>query len=198
MRGDLEAYLDNLENILMGLEKQPDPDLLHAFVVPQLRKCKELAPDFVTYDRADDGSVERSVETMLDAARRLVARKRRASTEAEMIGTRVQVSVDQDEEGKDSTKNVCYDYQKGKCKFGDNCRFLHEEQRTSIKDGGKGRKGKIDGKGKTRRMFTKEEREKMAKEECQEYKEGRCNFGERCFRIHEEGDDPMERVPSWY
>ena len=92
-RNDLEAYLDDVENVLLGMSKMPDPELLHAIVVPQLRKCKALEPEFVSYDRASEGSEERTAQYMLDSARQTVSRRRRAETEASMLGSRVQVSL---------------------------------------------------------------------------------------------------------
>jgi hypothetical protein len=53
-QGDLELFLDTYDNILDNLEEVPTEAMLHAVLVPQLRHCKGLQPDFVTYDAADD------------------------------------------------------------------------------------------------------------------------------------------------
>ena len=81
---DLEVYLNALDGILMGLAKPPDEELLHALVEPQLRKCKALAPDFVSYGRAADGAEERTSKHLYDCARRFCARRRREETLAAM------------------------------------------------------------------------------------------------------------------
>ena len=56
MKGDLEAYIDGLDRILSTFPSEPDEDLLQSLIIPQLRKCKDLEPDFVSYDRADDNA----------------------------------------------------------------------------------------------------------------------------------------------
>ena len=74
-RGDLSVYLDGLDAILMHLSKPPEEELLHACVEPQLRRCKALELDFKMYDRAPEGSHERTIQYLYDAARAYLARK---------------------------------------------------------------------------------------------------------------------------
>jgi len=78
--GDLSAYLDGLDAILMRLTQPPSADLLHACVEPQLRKCRALELDFNLYDRAAEGSQERSVDFLYRAARTYLTRKQLADT----------------------------------------------------------------------------------------------------------------------
>ena len=84
-RGDVEAYIDSLDNILLGMSSEPEEGLLHALAIPQLRKCREMVPDFVAYDRANDDSEERTTAFMLDIARRNVARRRRSILEENIV-----------------------------------------------------------------------------------------------------------------
>ncbi|CAK0884153.1 unnamed protein product [Prorocentrum cordatum] len=74
-RGDLSLCLDGLDAILEHLREPPDEALLHACVVPQLRKCKPLALDFELYDRAEEGSTEKTLQFLCDKARDYVRRK---------------------------------------------------------------------------------------------------------------------------
>jgi len=78
--GDLSAYLDGLDAILMRLTQPPSADLLHACVEPQLRKCRALELDFNLYDRAAEGSQERSIDFLYRAARTYLTRKQLADT----------------------------------------------------------------------------------------------------------------------
>ena len=133
-KGDLESYLDQLDLIQENCLKQPDDDLLHAFIEPQLRKCRALAPEFVTYDRADDGAPERSAQFLYDSARRCVARKRKEDNLAAMKGP-LKVAVVKKPPQAPPKKATppdgggatgCMLWAKAvQCKFGDKCRYPH-------------------------------------------------------------------------
>ena len=86
-KGDLEAYLDGSDSRLLRLVSKPDEDVLHALIEPQLRRCKALAPEFVTYDRAEDGDPEKTTEFLYNAARKCVARNRRMDNLASLKPT---------------------------------------------------------------------------------------------------------------
>ena len=91
---------------MLGMGKMPEAEfVLHAIVVPQFRKTRELQPEFVNYDRALEGSEQTRAQYMLDSARQTVSRRRRANTEAAMLGSRVQVTLN-DCKGKDKGNKV--------------------------------------------------------------------------------------------
>lgn len=214
---DLESYLDNVDYVLLGMSKMPDENLLHAIVIPQLRKSKALQPEFVSYDRAPEGSDERTAQYMLDASRQVVSRRRRADTRASMLGSKVQVSLPdsrgkgggnrQEATGKAKTKagkaksqgrkggqKICPFFLKGKCKWGGNCDLQHSQVKVDkAKGAGKGKGAeKAD---KPKKVYTTAERHKMAQEECTRYKAGNCDLGDKCFRQHGLGDEPLARLP---
>lgn len=60
-----------------------------------------------------------------------------------------------------TTKRMCYDFQKGNCKYGDKCRFLHdiEESNVQVKNKGKGI--------------------------CYNFAAGKCERGEKCHFKHD-------------
>ncbi|CAK0813605.1 unnamed protein product, partial [Prorocentrum cordatum] len=82
--GDLEAYLDMLDYILMGLTRQPDEELIVAIVEPQLRLCRDLAPTFVAFDGAEEGSEERAISWPYNRAWREVAREKRVAASKQL------------------------------------------------------------------------------------------------------------------
>eukprot|EP00974_Lingulodinium_polyedra_P133000 11223963-Lingulodinium_polyedra.AAC.1 len=74
--GELEVYLDALDARLALMITEPDEALLLAIVEPELRKVSDLAYEFAVYDRAPDGSPEKTLKFLYDSARRACARAR--------------------------------------------------------------------------------------------------------------------------
>ncbi|CAE7255021.1 mkrn1 [Symbiodinium natans] len=66
-------------------------------------------------------------------------------------------------------RTVCRDFAKGHCKYGDRCRYLHE-------DGGGG--GGTSSHSKTL---------------CREFVKGHCKYGDRCRYSHDQGGTPGDR-----
>ena len=152
-KGDLGVYLDGLDQLLMGLSREPDEHLLAALVEHQLRLCKGLAPSFERFDSADEGSPERTITYLISAARKWVERKRREDAYESLQKTpKAVVNVPgrtgdnkgkgdkgnkgkkgddkgkgkKDGKGKRSAVDKdCIAFKSGKCTFGDRCRFLH-------------------------------------------------------------------------
>ena len=76
IEGDLGLYLGSVDAVLIIFGEEPDEGLLLALVEPQLRKARQVAHEFLFYDRAGLGSTEKSFTYLFDAARRTVRRKR--------------------------------------------------------------------------------------------------------------------------
>jgi hypothetical protein len=74
---DLGIFLDRLDYILLEANTSIPEEFLYAIVEPELRKCRDLAPDFVALDATDDGDPKRTSSALYDMARRCLARKQR-------------------------------------------------------------------------------------------------------------------------
>ena len=74
---DLEIFLDKLDYVLLEANTSIPEELLYAIIEPELRKCKELAPDFVALDATDDGDPKRTSGALYEIARRCLVRKQR-------------------------------------------------------------------------------------------------------------------------
>ena len=92
--------------------------------------------DFRLYDRAKEGTPERTVQFLYDAAREHLTRKKLADTKDALLkphATKVAVAPKGKGKGKDKgadgqaprAKQVCWAFQKGECTRGDACRFEH-------------------------------------------------------------------------
>ena len=64
----------------MAVNEQPPERILHALLVPELRKCKALQPFFVAYNGAEEGDPQRSLQAVYNAARKEVTRRQREMT----------------------------------------------------------------------------------------------------------------------
>lgn len=100
----------------------------------------------------------------------------------------------------DISEEVCRNFQRGRCKFGDECRRKHEARA----DDGEEKAG--DGEGRrTRQRKPRKPRAEGADGEnagpvdevCRNFLAGRCKFGDECRRKHEGTPDPegAERAP---
>ena len=74
-QGDLESFLASWDHTLMALAKLPDEDMMLALIETQLRRCKGMGPTFVVFDGAPEGSPQRTVTFLYNAARAEVVRK---------------------------------------------------------------------------------------------------------------------------
>ncbi|CAK0800353.1 unnamed protein product [Prorocentrum cordatum] len=135
-RGDLSLYLDGLDAILEHLREPPDEALLHACVVPQLRKCRPLALDFELYDRAEEGSTEKTLQFLYDKARDYVRRKQMQDVvdsllkPAPMVTPLKPKGTGKGKKGAEgaggaatTSKDVCRRFVAGTCTKGDACRY---------------------------------------------------------------------------
>ncbi|XP_073384919.1 uncharacterized protein [Physcomitrium patens] len=117
--------------------------------------------------------------------------------------------LEEDEEEKQrkrEERGVCYAFQRGECKRGDDCKFSHDEQRNSNtgwgeggsrKDGGSWKHDQFDGSMKEagrriQMLSTKRnddgmnEREDKPRGVCYAFQRGECNRGDGCKFAHDE------------
>ena len=66
--GDLQLYLDQVDQVMMDCQADMDPMFLLTLIEPQLRACKHMSTYFIAYDLAESGSPDKTLEFLWNAA----------------------------------------------------------------------------------------------------------------------------------
>ena len=82
---NLVMFLRNWDTVLSGIQKSPDEAFLEPLFHRQVKKCKSLQRDINIYERAAEGSAQRSYKFLYDAANAHVNRKRLEKNRAERL-----------------------------------------------------------------------------------------------------------------
>ena len=135
---DLKGFINKWDSVLAGMKKEPENNVVEAYFHLAVKRFKPLEHDLALYDRAAEGSKERSYDFLITAARAYLERKRlekmRDATKRSLGAKDVVVPAPEDKKG------ACFDYQKtGKCKRGSSCPYKHEKGREKSKGKGKGK-----------------------------------------------------------
>ena len=183
---NLVVFLRNWETVLSGIQKAPDDTFLEPLFHRQVKKCKALQHDINIYERALDGSPEKTYKFLCDAASNHINRKR-LERKRERIAkqTSGQPSVPAP---KRVPKGFCVSFDRnGK---GESCKYKHEipqQRRRSNTPNGNGGRGRSPG-GRARSGS------KPSKQECKFYKVGECDRGDKCRFVHK--NRPSVPAPS--
>ena len=73
---NLNAFLRNWDTILSGIPVQPDNSVLEPLFHRQVKKCRDIAHDISVYDRALEGTEQRSYQFLYNAANNFLERER--------------------------------------------------------------------------------------------------------------------------
>ena len=76
LNDNLVQFIRNWDTVLSGMKKIPADDVLQPLFHRQVKKAKMLAHDIAIYERASDGTKEKSYEFLYDAVNRLIKIKR--------------------------------------------------------------------------------------------------------------------------
>ena len=77
MRGDsLESFLNSWENVLLGMQKQPDEDILRALFLEQIRNSLVIKEELCYFDRLKTGHEDKSYAFLHETVRAYLERKR--------------------------------------------------------------------------------------------------------------------------
>ena len=132
--GDLEIFLDKLDYVLLDVNTSIPEEFLYAVIEPELRKCNELAPNFVALDATRDGDPLRTSHSLYEIARDCLDRKMRMDRRKALIENpddkKALVIKREDKGGKGKgrggkSNTPCAQFLAGNCRYGDKCIFQH-------------------------------------------------------------------------
>ena len=73
---DLSSFIHNWESVIAGLNHQPEETTLRDILLRQLRSSGKLKFDLEVYDRAKEGSEQRTYEYLVKCVKELLTRDR--------------------------------------------------------------------------------------------------------------------------
>ena len=177
---NLKVFLSNWDQVLAGIQKVPDENVLETLFLNQIKNSKNINHDLQEYFRAEDGSSTKSYDYLITAVRRFLERERlevnreriarnlgaSSSTTVPAVGDKVGYIP----------KGYCVKWNKtGNCS-NDQCKFKHEKppkrERSTSRTSERGRSPSRDDKGKGKKI-------------CKFWKQGRCDRGNQCKFKHE-------------
>ena len=184
---NLVVFLSNWETVLSGIQKAPDETFLEPLFYRQVKKCKALQHDINIYERAADGSPEKTYKFLYDAARNHINRKR-LERNRERIAKQT-AGLPTTPAPKRVPKGFCIAFvRNGSCNKGESCKYKHEipqqRGRSNTPSGGRGRSpgGRAHSGSQPR------------KHECKFFKVGKCDRGDKCRFVHK--SQPSVPAPS--
>ena len=105
------------------MQKQPEEEYLESLFRSQIERHPGLKEHMAYYERLHLGHSDKNYELLLTTVRRYLEQKRhqRAKAERNRGNSRPSAPVT----GK---KGLCFQYQKGQCKKGDDCPYRHDKE----------------------------------------------------------------------
>ena len=174
---NLVMFLRNWDTVLSGIQKSPDEAFLEPLFHRQVKKCKSLQHDINIYERAAEGSAERSYKFLYDAANAHVNRKRLEKNRERIAKQTGNPTVPAPAR---VPKGYCFNFVKtGKCDKGDGCKFKHEVPQERGRSKGKG-KSRGSGRSQSPRSGSGGKVNQL----CKFFKQGRCERGDNCRFQH--------------
>ena len=177
---NLKVFLSNWDQVLAGIQKVPDENVLETLFLNQIKNSKNINHDLQEYFRAEDGSSTKSYDYLITAVRRFLERERLEVNReriARNLGASSSATVPAvgDKVGY-IPKGYCVKWNKtGNCS-NDQCKFKHEKppkrERSTSRTSERGRSPSRDDKGKGKKI-------------CKFWKQGRCDRGNQCKFKHE-------------
>ena len=140
---NLTVFLRNWDTILSGIPVQPDNSVLEPLFHRQVKKCKDIAHDISVYDRALEGTEQRSYQFLYNAANNFLERERlqrnRDRIARQAGGAIPTTPAPNSPKQKRVPKGFCIDFvRNGSCNK-DKCTYKHEMPRGRSRTPGGGR-----------------------------------------------------------
>ena len=125
----LEVFMRNWDTVLSGIKKLPEESFLEPIFQRQIKKARVLQHDLNIYERALEGTPERTYRFLYDAAFRYIGRKRTDRNRERIyqsVGGKPSPGVPAPPSKKYVPKGFCISYVgNGSCKK-DGCKYKHE------------------------------------------------------------------------
>ena len=180
---DLKGFVSRWDAVIAGMREDPGTRWKEAYFHNAVKRFKPLEHDLAIYDRAPEGDAHRTYDFLIKSARDYLERKRlekmrNANKRAISGKTRDAAAAPP----RASTPGggqvgICFDFQKGKCTRGDNCKYRHEKVKGGEK--GKGKGGKSRSPSRTRSLSPG-----SRQEICKFFAAGTCRRGKDCAFKH--------------
>ena len=184
---NLVQFIRNWDTVLSGIKKTPSDDVLESLFHRQIKKNKALAHDVAIYERAIDGTPEKTFEFLYKAANRHINAKRLEKNRDRMAKQAAAGMPSAPAPLKRVPKGFCIDFVKmGSCSK-DNCPYKHEKPEKPRGRTPSGSKGKGRGRSPSGRGSPSPGR---AQVECKFFKQGRCNKRDACRFLHNKPSAP--------
>ena len=184
---NLVQFIRNWDTVLSGIKKTPSDDVLESLFHRQIKKNKALAHDVAIYERAIEGTPEKTFEFLYKAANRHINAKRLEKNRDRMAKQAAAGMPTAPAPLKRVPRGFCIDFvKKGSCSK-DNCPYKHEKPEKSRGRTPSGGKGKGRGRSPSGRGSPSPSR---AQVECKFFKHGRCNKGDACRFLHNKPSAP--------
>ena len=144
--GDLRKFVNRWDATIAGMEEQPNDFVLRDILLRQVRGSSLMKYDIEVFDRAREGTHEKSykflhtsMKEMIDRERLRENRNRIAQRQTGKEGKQANAGVaakpgprkgsPRRERGRSEEpkkKGICYSFQKGECKLGKKCQYRRE------------------------------------------------------------------------
>ena len=211
---NLDHFISSWDGVLTGMKVQPPEYEKEEMFVSQIRKSTSLAIDIAAYDRAAQGTPERSYKFLYDSVKNYLTRIRQENNRLEQSKSlsRLVAAPAADKkkkgkydkksnansrdssassDGKDKRSIPCRFFKKGTCTKGKDCPFSHKKGGSphpiapaSPRGSPKGSRKGSRSNSPGKKTFTEAELAQRRKTPCAHLKAGRCSFGDRCHYSH--------------
>ena len=194
---DLKSFITRWDSVIAGMNMEVEDKWLEAYFHKNIKKFRPLSHDFAIYDRAPEGSAEKTYKFLITSARNYLERKRldkmRDATKRSLSGGTSSAAPAASSSPK---KGPCWKFAKGECND-KNCRFRHETDTSpSKRGGGKGRgKSRSSSKSSSKssgRALSPGSRSQV----CNFWKAGKCRRGKECAFQHPDDKKPASPAPK--
>ena len=180
---DLKGFVSRWDAVIAGMREDPGNRWKEAYFHNAVKPFKPLEHDLAIYDRAPEGDAHRTYDFLIKSARDYLERKRlekmRNANKRAISGKTRDAAAAPPRASTPGGRQVgiCFDFQKGKCTRGDNCKYRHEKVKGGEK--GKGKGGKSRSPSRTRSLSPG-----SRQEICKFFAAGTCRRGKDCAFKH--------------
>ena len=194
---DLKSFITRWDSVIAGMNMEVEDKWLEAYFHKNIKKFRPLSHDLAIYDRAPEGSAEKTYKFLITSARNYLERKRldkmRDATKRSLSGGTSSAAPAASSSPK---KGPCWKFAKGECN-NKNCRFRHETDTSPSKRGGGKGRGKSRSSSKSSSKSSGHALSPGSRNQvCNFWKAGKCRRGKECAFQHPDDKKPASPAPK--